>query len=558
MKRQLLTVGLAALAAMALLLAQSDVGIADGDPAPQLVAPSGIDAHMITRIIYAGRADSALAILNSPPYAKSTDPMVFLLRSRAMREQLADEDDNKSQIEEDAKAILAVLDDAVELCDRALENETADPIYLYYRGRAKLGKAQLYTLTRSYWGAGRNGAAAKGDLEEFLAVVPDAPDAQGDLGAFLYFADTLPGFVKFLGKLLFIPSGDRELGLEMLEYAATHNAVFEVDYQIALAAIDLLFEGLFGRGAAAMEELIARHPGYTRLVEPFGVMAPLVPLQIRDYQDLEDEVIATHLAMKDGSEDWSLIRRIQVHRTYTDMYFKSPAGALPSFTAFVDNPVERPDWLLPLVLINRGQLYAKSGLTDRAREDFNTVLANKSMEHFHDLANDMIGSLDKGWKVIDLAYLDFVGAIYDRDLETAKTGLDAYGREYGRDVIYFFYLGEIAVFAQDFAGAQRAFETCLKIDVVGGDQSYQMYACLRLAELVGQKGQYKSAEDYVKKSTDYVHVGYLLDFLISSRQQYFKLLQEGTIDVRPTLLIEQSAANSTVPRSAEQTTDAHD
>jgi tetratricopeptide (TPR) repeat protein len=523
--------------------AQSDV-----EP-PKLEALDRIDARGMMDLLCDGRSDSVLAILNSPPYRNSGDPMVHLLISRALRDQLADEDDDKDQIEADAKPIMDSLDRAIAICDKALDQSSADPIYRYYRGRAWLGKAQIHTLTRSYWGAGRSAARAKGDLEEFLKIVPDHPGAQGDLGAFLYFADTLPGVVKFLSKLLFIPGGDRDRGLRMIEYAATHEGVFMSDYQVAIAAIYLLFEGRLEDGAVEMRKLIERYPYYTRLVEPFGVLAPLYPTRLREFQRLEDEVVRRHMSRGSKLIDWSLVKRIRLHRTYSNMFFGQPQMALPELTSIVENPAPRPDWLLPLAIINRGHLYAKRGETETAKSEFERVLANDKMKHFHDLASGLVRSLDTPWATVDLADLAFVGSIYDGDLRTANDGISAYDRKYGRDVLYYFYLGELKLFEQDFVAAARAYADCLEIEVYGGDQTYQMFSALRLGEIHGHENRYDMAADYIDKAAKYSHAGFLFDFLLHSRKRFYELLDNGTIDAQPTLLIEQSMSQHTPPLS---------
>jgi tetratricopeptide (TPR) repeat protein len=174
------------------------------------------------------------------------------------------------------------------------------------------------------------------------------------------------------------------------------------------------------------------------------------------------------------------------------------------------------------------------------------------MSHFHDLAGQMSKSLEKPWKTIDLDDLDFIATIYDGDLEAAGAGLKEYGRLYGRDVIFYFYLGELEVFAQDFRAAQRAYETCLRAEIEGGDQSYQMYAALRLAEISGLQNRYKEAKEYVEKARGFIHVGYLVDFMIHSRQRYYELLENGTLDTPPTLLLKTSASHSAAPQAVHQ------
>lgn len=549
MKASLVTFGVIGIAAWAIGWGVGGSTPA-GSPPVELKPGSAIDPRAITALIHNGRADSAVTLLRG--IAGSSDPMVYLLRARAMRDQISDEDDNKSLIVHDGEVVHSQLDSAIALCDAAIKRGASDPLFHYYRGRAYLAKAQVFTLTRSYWSAGRAASSAKKDLQDYLKFVPDDPDAQGDLGAFLYFADTLPGLVKFISKFFGIPSGDRERGLEMLRFAASQNGVFKVDYQVALVAIDLLFEGRLEQGAVGMRALIDEHPYYTRLVEPFAVLGPLDPLRLRAHQQLEDRVLADRFSMVNARVDWSLVKRIQLHRAYADMYFRAPSLALTELTTLIDNPTERPDWFLPLAIINRGQLYAKSGRVDEALQAFEMVTGREDMSHFHDLAYGLLESLKEPWNVIELDDLDFVGNIYDGRLEEGQAGLKEYGRLYGRDVIFYFYLGEIDTFRQDFPAAQRAYEATLKIDVAGGDESYQMLAALRLAELAGLRGKYNDAKKYVEDATQYTHAGYLVDFMIHSRMRYFELLDNGTIKTAPTLLLKQAAAGSAAPETVHQ------
>lgn len=524
----------------------------DDQATPPPTPPSRVDAGSMMKLICLGRPDSVLTLLEADEGQQSGDPMAQLLIARALRDRLSDEDDDKDRIKRDADPILEHLDRAITLCDKEIEHPSTNPVYYYYRGRAWLGKAQVYTLTRSYWGAGRAASHAKHDLEKFLESEPNHPDAQGDLGAFLYFADTLPGVVKFLSKLLFIPGGDRERGLRMLTFAATHNGAFTTDYQIALAAIYLVFEGRFEEGTVAMEELIDRYPYYARLVEPYGVLAPLYPTRIREFQRLEDRVIAHHLSRGSNLVDWSLVKRIQLHRSYVNMFFGHPQRAFFELGSLVEKPVERPDWMLPLAMINLGHLEAKRGETETALGLFNQVKSTDSMSHFHDLAGGLIKSLESPWKPVELADLDFVASIYDGNLPAARDGLAAYEAKYGRDVLYNFYLAETELFAQNFVASARAYNACLEAKVSGGDQSYQMFAAMRLGEIHGHEHRYDTAGEYFDKAKEYTHAGYLLDFMVNSRKRYYELLDNGTIEQQPTLLLQQSMSESTAPLTTNQ------
>jgi len=509
---------------------------AEDPQAGGITAARSFDAAAAVALIYAGRSDSTLALVATEEAVNPYDPLVPIVKARAMRDQLPDEDDNKSLIGDGIEPILAVLDQAIKLCDQAIDQKANDPVYEYYKGRAYLSKAQLHVLTRSYWSAAQDSRKAKKYLENYLEINPDHADASGDLGAFLYFADTLPGVVKFLGKLLLLPSGDRDRGLRLLEYASTHDGIFTTDYLIARAAINLLFEGRVREGTNQMLDLMDRYPGYTRLAEPLGVLAPLDPLRM-------DELLAAHDAAIDYQVnsgrvryDDSLVKRMRGHSAYAELFFGTPAAGLQRIDELIADPPQRPDWALPLWLVNRGMFRAMEGRVEEAREDYERVIGTESMEHFHDISKTLRDALDQDVTPRAIEDLAWVAWIYKIRVKEARAGLAQYESKYGHDVVYLFYAGELAVVEQDFETARRDYEQCLAMSVVDVDQYYQFFACLRLAEIHGHQFRYKMARDFYDKAGEYRRATYLIDFLINSRKRYYELLEDGVIAGPPRLL----------------------
>jgi hypothetical protein len=270
-----------------------------------------------------------------------------------------------------------------------------------------------------------------------------------------------------------------------------------------------------------------------------NIVAPLYPLRIRELQRVDEMAVDRHLSRGSSLADWALIKRMQLHEAYVTMFFDSPRVAFNRFATIVENPPARPDWVLPLAIINRGILYAKQGESDKARTAFQTVLASsvEGMEHFHNLSRSLVEGLQYPSATMRLADLDFIGAIYDFRLDEAQRGLDQYGAAHGKDVLYYFYLGDLNIYRQRFVDAAKAYQQCLDLEAFGGDQSYQMFAALRMAEIHGAEGRYGVAKDYVEKAFKYNHAGYLLDFIISARERFYELLDKGTLTSPPTMLL---------------------
>jgi tetratricopeptide (TPR) repeat protein len=512
------------------------VSNAAADEFPAVKPRSPFDPRVVFKLSYVSRPDSALTVLDRQRRIDPRDPFVLLLKAKVLRERLNDEDNDKSLIKQSTQPIHAILDTAIALCDDALDRETKDPKYYFYRGYGWLNKAQLHVLTRGYWSAGRAAGKGKGDLERYLERYPDDPDARGMLGAYLYFADAIPSFVKFVAKLLLIPGGDRDKGLEMLEYGATHDGLFSTDWRMVLAAIHLVFEGHFELGSAEFASLLAEYPLYTRLVEPLGVVAPLYPGRIREILNAEETAIGSHLALREEHIDWHLVKRMQLHRAFTESYFGNPVAAMRRYERLIDDPPDHPDWVLPISLLNHGYFNQRAGRADLARAAYQRVRSSKEMKFYHDTASELLASLDDPRTAVPVEHLDFITHIYSRRPRKAREGIRRFIERHGESALTDFYAGDLEVMGGDLAHARRLFESAVDRKESGGDQIYQMFAALRLAELSGQEGRIDDAIDNLDNAVDFCHANYLFNFLVRSRKRFYELLKDGKIDAAPALL----------------------
>jgi hypothetical protein len=501
------------------------------------------DPRQILDLLYNNQSDSALALTRFYQKANPRDPYPLLLEAKVLRDRLNDEDNNKDLIRQSTPPIHAVLDRAIALSDEALKRDVKDYGQFYYRGYGWLSKAQLYVLTKSYWGAARASSRGKADLERYLDKYPDDADAQGALGAYLYFADAIPGFVKIVAKLFFLPGGDREKGLDMMRYAAAHEGVFSTDWRFVLAAVDLVFEGNFEKGSDEFVGLLERYPYYTRLAEPIAVVATFYPARTREFYTIVDAAIDRHLALSERSADWNLVKRLQLIQAFTESYFGRPLEAVEQYEPLIQFPPHHPDWVLPIALLNRGYLQQKAGNTDDARNAFDAVRTNGQTVTYRRAAEAMGESIGGPMKTIDLADLDFVRLIYDGEFDDASRMLERYKETCGGDALYEFYTGDLALLTGNFTSAKSAYGRALSCEARGGEQIYQMYSTVRLAELAGADGRYSEARDLLQRAQRYCHANYLLDFLIESRQRFYQLVDAGKLDAKPAILVRNRTRN---------------
>jgi len=500
-------------------------------------ASKAVAAGDILGLLYLGKSGRALSLgRRYIEEADPGDPLPHLMMARALREILPEQDDDKELIRESAAPIHDHLDEAIKICERGLKRDKNESRLLFYKGWAWMFKAQLHALGGSYWSAGRCAAKGNGDLKEYISQHPDDPDAKGILGTFLYFADTLPSVVKIIKTLFLIPGGDREKGLEYLRYACSHEGFLQTDHQIVLGAIYTIFEGRFEEGVDMFTDLLDRYPNYLRLVEPIAIVSTLYPGRIQYLQDLERSVIARSLQDPDAA-DGEIIQRLRYHHSYSDMYFESPALAINEFSSLIEEAPARPDWLVPLSLVNLGCLYANSGRMAEAEAAFQRVIDNDEMKHFHEIASDMMKSNRSGDEPLLAGDGAFIHTVYFANPGSAESALQDYQQEKGPTVLYEFYRGESMVLAGDYDAASRHFTRALDLEVPAYSQAYQMLAAVRMAEIMGMQGDYDAARKYLENGLHYYHKEFLIDMLIEGRIRFYERLKDGELHVDPSVLI---------------------
>ena len=72
------------------------------------------------------------------------------------------------------------------------------------------------------------------------------------------------------------------------------ESIFQTDYKVVEASIDLLFEGRFEDGLDGSSALLDRHPGYPRLGIPMALMLPYDPFRVAACARAVDDALAQH------------------------------------------------------------------------------------------------------------------------------------------------------------------------------------------------------------------------------------------------------------------------
>jgi len=72
----------------------------------------------------------------------------------------------------------------------------------------------------------------------------------------------------------------------------------------------------------------------------------------------------------DSEVNGNMINRLRYHIAYSNMFYGEPSLARLEFTTLIDEAPGRPEWLVPLSLVNLGRLHAITVDSIKAVEDF--------------------------------------------------------------------------------------------------------------------------------------------------------------------------------------------
>jgi tetratricopeptide (TPR) repeat protein len=484
--------------------------------------------------LFSARVRAGLAWSDSMAATCKGAPMYHLMRARLYRELIPVDDESKAVLKQRAQPLYDELEQVIAQCDARLEAGDADPKLRLYRGWAWMLMSHVHTYEKSFWSAGREAKKGKEDLEWYLERHPHDPVASSLMGAFLYFADTLPSAYKFVSKLLFLPSGDRDRGLQMMELARGWNSIMEQDNALILYSVYLGFEGRYEEGLEGFAHLRREFPLHSTFVRPDAIMYPLLPQRAASFGDSIDATLARIAALPDDEVDWTTFTLIRFERAHADRFY-APARAMERFQAIINDDPPHPDWVSGFSAFELGRLKAGAGDAEGARRAWERVLRDEHTAYLHDDVEKMLEALENHPDGTGAGPAD-VAAIYGGDDEARARVLSELAAIRDPSVADMFYLGEAWLMSGHPDRALDAYTGAINPRAAPWDQSFQMIASTRAAEILAAGGDYQSAARHYERARSFWHKEYLYDWVMEARQRYFERLASGDETTPPSLL----------------------
>jgi len=168
-------------------------------------------------LFHSGRPDEGLEWILERRRERPEDPCGYFFEATAY----ADYDVGDLSRDERAERNRDLIEKGLKMLERPGDDAAAR-----YCRAALYGRRSRERLERNSYLAGAYDAKRmRKQMRALIADHPEFSDCRFWLGAYDYYADVIPTYIKFFRTLLFLPKGDRERGIEQLEEASRHGVL---------------------------------------------------------------------------------------------------------------------------------------------------------------------------------------------------------------------------------------------------------------------------------------------------------------------------------------------
>jgi len=231
------------------------------------VAPQANEA---IRLMYSGKSESAIALAHKLEQARPEHPLGYLVEVDILwwkmyckwmerRYNTVDAWSQQRPAQPDDTASLALVDKLIRLSEAGIAKSDTAEMELY-AGLGYASRARLLGLRYEKLATARAGVEARKHLLRCLQLDPRMVDADLGLGLYNYYADTLSAMARILRFFMGIPGGDKRLGLQQLQAAATAGQLTPLEARFNMARSLRNYDFDYVHAAEVAAPLIVKYP----------------------------------------------------------------------------------------------------------------------------------------------------------------------------------------------------------------------------------------------------------------------------------------------------------
>ncbi len=271
------------------------------------------------------------------------------------------------------------LDEQIEArCDQAIEQAVAwvdrspnSAQAHYYLGEALMSLGRLNGTRGRFFRAGSLGEESRGHLERALELDPTIVDAKYQLGLYSFYASLLPSFTKWLSFLWFVPTGDAEKGLSLLEEVERSNGTHR--YEAALILMNIHTYHRSNRRDYALELAQRLHTEFPlNTVIHFELIELLFAEE--EYAEVIREAMRLEQQPRERPRDRGRANVARIWRARALLALGKVDLAWETLASFGRSGPDLPSWGHRWVALSRGQILDVQEQREQAKSRYQRVI----------------------------------------------------------------------------------------------------------------------------------------------------------------------------------------
>jgi tetratricopeptide (TPR) repeat protein len=140
-------------------------------------------------------------------------------------------------------SFLKKIDKVISVCDRILDTSSINLTAMFFKAGALGYRGRFYAQNKNWFPAANDANNAVNILIECLKIAPNNYDIMLGTGLYNYFSEVLPKEYPALKPLmLFLPKGDKQIGLLQLKAAASNSMFAYVEAKVVLLQVYYSYE----------------------------------------------------------------------------------------------------------------------------------------------------------------------------------------------------------------------------------------------------------------------------------------------------------------------------
>ncbi len=260
------------------------------------------------------------------------------------------------------------IDKVIQVCDNILDTNAYDINALFFKGGAIGYRARLRTMRDDWFQAIQDAKEALDILRRCQQLAPFNHDIMLGTGLYNYFSVKFPEEYPIIKPLmLFLPNGDKRLGLFQLRAAARNARYAAVEAKVALLQIYYSFENDNYEALQIAQELSEKYPNNSYFLRYLGRVQVRLGM-ILDYENTWKSVM-NKVSENQASYSNSVAREATYYIGLALLYRQEYNNSLKYFqkslegTKIID---KKPTGFLSYTLIKIGNNYDAMGNRNEA------------------------------------------------------------------------------------------------------------------------------------------------------------------------------------------------